>query len=644
MWPLSLPDPLYKIISGTILLGLCLSQLRAQTTSPLTTPPQVDYPGIIQTFEKLIQIDHDKFTKRADELFKNSKTFQDASLVNNLDLEPAFLNSIILHSDPGYIRLASSDKCRFYDTIITDLLRSDEGKIKNVFITFLSKDNVRESAIVSKRDFLNKVVNRECPETQKLIDQFQVKNVSETLKATNFEIPTGKDQCQNIHLGWINNPKTPYLCQIQEFILEAKKNGGDPKDLIQRKAVSKILEQKLSVVQKDYLENLCAHLDDEKLFCEEFLNVSFWNKVAAGYEDKIYAEGICEKILGVSPLNDNQLKGCLIRMKKESDLCLYQRGSKSALAPQMECEALSLALNYSGLRSNYQDCPASSDELGVTNMSRILLNISQAPIKQFSGPCSSVSAGEVLNFNTRFDNDESWSLEACYQDRINEKEVCAKTFFGNYDNNPASYTNVVANILKATRGAEASTKCDMISSKVYNPILLQYQSGCHIVFEDQKCFISDCQHKVMYNNREVDLIKMKNKLLINYFPNSIREEKFSQHYLLTRDYKQNGRPLNNLSGIETFFKKSKKGIIHGVGCAEDILPSFFKSRGMNQCTPVPFIVDGVIRQDDRATLVTRTALDSLQAPRLISWSNIFSTVKNYQRQHPLKIWTLYGLD
>ena len=643
MWPLFSLDPLSKFLSGTILLGLCLSQVRAQTT-PLETPANVSYPGMIQTFEKLIQIDHDKFSKRSDELIKNSKTFQDAALVNNLDLEPAFLNSIILHSDPGYIRLASSDKCRFYDTIITDLLRSDEGKIKNVFITFLNKDSVRESAIVSKKDFLNKVVNKECPDTQKLIDQFQVKNIGETLKNTVFEVPTGKEQCQNIHLSWINNPKTPYLCQVQEFIQEAKSNGGEPKDLQQRKTVAKILEQKLSIVQKDYLENLCSHLDDEKIFCEEFLNVSFWNKVAAGYEDKVYAEGICEKITGTNQVNDNQLKSCLVRMKKESDLCLYQRGDKSALAPQMECEALSLALNFSGLRSNYVDCPASSDQLAVTNLSRLLLNISQAPLKPHSGPCSSISSGEMIYFNTRFDNDESWKLEACYDDRLNEKEVCAKTFFGSYDNHPASYPLVVANILKNTRGAEQTLKCQMISSRVYNPVLLQYQSGCYIVYEDQKCFISECKHQILYNNRPITLIKIKNKLLVDYFPNNLRDEKFSQHYLLTRDFKQNGRSLNNLSGVENFFKKSKKGVIHGVGCAEDILPSFFKSRGMNQCTPLPFIVDGVIKQDDNATLVTRTALDSLQAPRLVSWSNIFSTVKNYQRMHPLRIWTLYGLD
>jgi hypothetical protein len=124
----------------------------------------------------------------------------------------------------------------------------------------------------------------------------------------------------------------------------------------------------------------------------------------------------------------------------------------------------------------------------------------------------------------------------------------------------------------------------------------------------------------------------------------VNDERFSQNYILTRDYKQNGRSLNNISGILAFFKKKRDGIIHGVGCAEEILPSFFKVKAMNQCTPLPFIIDGMIRENDKTVFVTRTGVDSLQAPRLISWSLIYSAVKSYQNAHPLRLWTLYGLD
>lgn len=630
----------YKVILGTVIL--CPSFSLAQNT-PLATPTKTEYPGIIQTFEKLIQIDTDKVKKRTDILVKAGQVFSSSNSVTNLELEPDFLNSIILHSDPGYLRLASSDKCRFYETILTDLLRSSEGKIKNVLMTYVDKD-VRQSAVISKKDFLAKVVNQECPETQKNIQAFQVKTIEQTLKGINFDIPSGIDQCRNIHVDWVNNPKTPFLCQIYEYVKEARAGGGDPKDLPQRRAVAKILDDKQTLVQKDYIENLCKHLDDEELFCEEFLNVSFWTKIAGGYEDKIYAEDTCKSLLKVNDLSNPQYLACLARLKKEKDACLYPEGKNSGLRPQPDCDQISTALNYSSLKASYKDCPGNSDQMIATNMARIINHFGTGEVAPSEGPCTSISSGTTFAFNKNFDNDENWKLEACYEDRLVQREICTKTFFGKLGNHPESYTNVVADILKKTRGADQSEKCEFVDSLEYNPLLLKYKSGCYIIYERDQCFISQCKHKILYNDRPIDLIKIKGKATIPYFPLSVRDERFSQQYLLTRDFKKTGRQMTTLNGMINFFKKSKNGIIHGVGCAEDILPSFFKMNTINQCSPLPIIINGVLRDKDKVVFVTRTAGDSLQAPRLISWSILYSAIKNYQRVSPLKQWTLYGLD
>lgn len=642
MSPRFWPSQLSKTLLGTVLSGLCLSSF-AQN-APLETPKKVEYPGIIQTFEKLIQVDNDKFKKRSDDLIKNGRIFDTSKSVTGLELEPDFLNSIILHSDPGYLRLASADKCRFYESILTDLLRSSEGKIKNVLMTYVDKD-VRQSAIINKKDFLNKVVNQECPETQKMISLFQVKTLNEALQSTIFEIPSGREQCRNIHLGWINNPKTPFLCQIYEYTKEARLGQGDPKDLTQRRAVAKILEDKQTLVQKDYIENVCKHLDDEELFCDEFLNVSFWTKVAGGYESKTYAEDICRFVTGATTaVSPTQYNVCLARLKKENDLCLYPAGRNSGIRPQPECDQLSTALNFSSLSAEYKDCPGNSDQLIVTQIGRLVNFFSTEPVKPASGPCSAVSAATTLNFNKNFDNEENWKLEACYDDQLNSKEVCYKTFFGKYNNQPESYTSVVAKILQNTRGADPAVGCEMVDSQDYNPLLLQYKSGCYIIYERDKCFISQCKHKILFNDRAIDFIKIKNRANLAYFPLSVRDERFSQNSLLTRDYKKTGRIMNNLSSIQNYFKKTKSGIIHGVGCAEDVLPTFFKVQAINQCSPLPFIINGIMNEKGNTVFVVRTAVDSLQAPRLISWSSIYSGVKSYQRLHPLKLWTMYALD
>jgi hypothetical protein len=636
----------YKQSIGMALLGSCLSLTSlAQTTQPpLTTPTATEYPGILQTFETLIQVDNTKFKNTLDELIKKGTNLSDAKMVSQLELEPDFLNSIILNSDAGYIRMASTDKCRFYDTIMADLLKSAEGKLKNIMLTYVTKSGERESAVLNKKNFLNSVLAQECPKSLDVIEQFQIKNLTKTLNSMLFEVPTNRDQCRIAHLSWLNNPKTPYLCQIHEYLKEVKAGGGDAKDLIQRQAVAKVLDGKFNLIQRDYIENTCSNLDNEEKFCNEFFNVSFWSKIAAGQEEKLYAESICRKVAGSIVVGEQQYKQCLARLKKEDDLCLYSGNRDKSLAPHLGCEALSLALNHSSLRSNYRDCPGSSDQLAATNISRLLMNITNSPLQPTEGPCSVVSAGETFLFQQKFDNIENWNLEACYFDKLRERDICSKTFFGNYGNHPLSYSNVVASILRQTRGAAMDLTCTMVDSEDYNPLLLKYKSGCQIVFETNQCFISECKHKILLNDRPIDFIKIKNRVGLEYFPLSIRSERFTLHSLLTRDFKQSARILKNLTAIKSFFKKGNKSVIYGVGCAEDILPGFFKSHAMNQCSALPFIIDGMIQEKDRIAFITRTAADSLQAPRILGWSNIYSAVNSYQQYHPLKLWTLYGLD
>ncbi len=82
---------------------------------------------------------------------------------------------------------------------------------------------------------------------------------------------------------------------------------------------------------------------------------------------------------------------------------------------------------------------------------------------------------------------------------------------------------------------------------------------------------------------------------------------------------------------------------HGIGCAEDLLPEHFSKESFNQCSPLPFIVDGYREKAGIYSVVIRTAYDSLHAPRLVPWTNLFSALKDYQRLHPLDIWGLYAL-
>lgn len=631
-----------KSILGMALWGSCLFSF-AQTAPPLQTPTQAEYPGMIQTFEKLISLDQVKLAKKSQALLKSQKPFNEKT-AQNLRMDTDFLNSIVLHSNPGYIKLATGDKCRFYSALITDLLKTSEGKIKNVLISYTNQNDELFSAILNKRDFLNKVALTECPGLTKLLSDFEIKNLSTTLDKILFETPSSKEHCANIHLSWQVNPKTPFLCQIKDYIEEAKRGEGDAKDLPQRRQLAKVLDAKFNIVQKDYLENLCKNLDEKELFCSEFLNVSFWNKIASGINNKIYLDEICKKALDQTSLSNLQYKECLTRLKRENDLCLYNPDTKEGLTPHMQCDYLSLALNHSHLRSDYADCPGLNSNQIFNNISRILLDASGDKIKNFLGSCSVVPAAQTLVLNQAADNDESWQLEACYFDKIKERDICQKTFFGNYDNHPFSYTNIVAQALINTRGASSRTTCSMVDESTFNPLLLEYKSGCHIIYNQNNCSPTHCPHRIVFNDRPFDLMKIRGGVQMEYFPLSIRTERNSQTFLLSDRLKKKQSRLLNTTMVKNYFKRAKNPMIHGIGCAEDLLPSFFRSQSLRQCSPLPFIIDGIIEDQDRFSFVVRTAIDSLQAPRIISWSQVYSGVKSYQESHPLKTWTLHAID
>ena len=65
---------------------------------------------------------------------------------------------------------------------------------------------------------------------------------------------------------------------------------------------------------------------------------------------------------------------------------------------------------------------------------------------------------------------------------------------------------------------------------------------------------------------------------------------------------------------------------------------------MNQCRPIPFIIDGIIEKKFNYFLSVRTAIDDLHSPRLVNWSFIYNALKSYEGVHSINSWTLYGIE
>lgn len=615
---------------------------QAPPTTPLETPQETRYPGSFESFEKLIQFDEQRFDAKTRIVGNHSVGSQQLKDPSKLDIDPDFMNSLILNSPSGYLRLAAKDRCAFYDVLLADLLRTKEGPVKRILVQYQAENGEMISASMNKKDFLEKVVLTKCARVRDTVALFQVKTIPQAIKATKFEMPRGREQCDAIHAAWLDDPKSPYWCQINDIISDYEDAERSGKKSSDKSALAKVLRGKLTDNQRDYIHNFCRNADNPKLFCDEFFATNFFSKVVEQLQPEILIKDVCQEALGKEGWSPALLRACVAHFRDNQDSCLWGKTATSGLSPRTRCDHLSLALNHSSLFAAYDDCPRNSDNTGVTNFARLLSHLEpgQAPPVTTSGFCSATSATTVYGFLKAQDQEELWTARMCYEDKIEGKEKCLPFHYGDSPSSPISVSKVLGEILYRTKGLPREVQCKTVMASDFKPDLLEFRYGCFLVVNPDDCGISRCSHKVFVNEREVKGLKPTTPLLLDYFPTSVERENGALTVLLYRGAKHKTRNIPSLPSMEAFFKDHPKGLIHGMGCAEDLLPGFFRKNALAQCSPLPFIVDGIIRDGDRVTLVTRTAADNLHAPRLIGWGTVFSAVRSHQVHSNLKTWGL----
>jgi len=307
------------------------------------------------------------------------------------------------------------------------------------------------------------------------------------------------------------------------------------------------------------------------------------------------------------------------------------------------CDQTSTSLNHSKLISDYQDCPGNVDNEALTNVNRIVNHFAPRKIVTLPETC----AGEAnysfakLNFDIKYD--KGWPLKVCFLNRVNNKEECLPYIPGSRPNEPLSEDLVIAKILYLHKGASPKTICKLVSSKKYSPVRTDFKSGCFIVYNPEKCTALTCEKKVIWDEKEHKDIRFIGTPIFEYFPSAYTNDRYAVTNLLSEARGIQSRSIKNLTDMKFYLDKIPNSIIHGIGCAEDLIPENYKRESINQCQPIPFIIDGYFVKNAENFLVTRTAIDDLYAPRLITWPSIYNAVTAYKELHPFNSWTLYGL-
>ena len=610
-------------------------------------------PGLYQTLETLIEVQDKSFAKKMKKLRNKISNLNNLKDPMTVELDPDFINHILFYSPSRYSSLAHKDRCSLYDLVLSGHLRDKEGQLRRFLIKYQTRKGKIKTSLVSKSTFLQKVAFKQCPQSQKFQQYFNMRNLKKTLKTITLEVPTSYDQCYKVYNEFVNDYKTPYLCQIYEQIKKVpalkiairntpRSNFKLATKLKRGLSLSNDYKKVLNIKSYDYLKNLCDNIEKPKKFCHDFFELSFWKKIIKGEKSSIYIKNMCLEIYKRKNLTPRQFQKCARELSKDPDRCHYLNKFDRGLTPKPSCSNISKALNLSRLVSNYNDCPSKTGNEGILNIARVINHIS--PKKSFSDNLCQLESTKVFaQFSHEVNDGRDWNVHLCYEDKLNQKEVCLPTLLGEYPGSDLSMNLVVAKILRRTKGFGNEQKCSVISNKEYRPTLLEYKSGCYIIQSGKNCSGTNCKFKIMNDELEIKHITFKSDVLFTYFPVEYTKQNSSQFKLIQKHFKKKSRKMLNISFVKTIFKQKPNAILQGIGCREDLLPTFFQKRSLNQCTPLPFIVDGYIEDRGTLSLVVRTALDSLHAPRIVSWSYVYSALKAYKDLHPMSLWGLYAI-
>lgn len=629
--------PFYQNRSNKIYQGVLIVSLFIQSAIAFSQ-------GLYLSFEKLLNGQKSKYQTLSNSLVNQDFSIDEVDDIDSIKLDPEYLNLIIQNTPSRYILLASNDRCSLYDLMQTDLLKSPDGFVKNVIINYQDKQKKLQKRILVKEKFLNLIGHVQCPKVKEFKNHFSTTNARKTLQNIKLIPPTSKKECYDLFESFKSDVKSPYLCNIVEQLRSIKKNTTllnniDRTDYKARSTYQKKLtraasfDKILSVPAKKMLTGLCLNLDSPQNYCSQYFTKSFWTENYALDSDSAILTSYC---------NGKNKNKCLNTLNSNPSFCHFAGQEYQALFPKPDCSNISRALLKSQTNKFASDCPARTGNDAITSFSRVLNHRKNQTSRDFS--CQVNSSLAFAKFTQEADDFQSWQVNLCFLNKLDgNRKVCYPTLYDDLHKDELSLPIVVGKILARTKGFKDS-KCEMTDLSDYKPALLKFRSGCHILYDKNKCTSTNCELKILLDEQDVSETILNEAVIdFNLFPIDFINENKSIIKIYAKNNKLDMKTIKNITSFLAVKKNHPFASFIGVGCREDLLPSFFQGTSLNTCNPLPFTVDGYFEDSGSYALVVRTALDQIHAPRIIPWTYIFNSVKSYQELHPIKLWGFYAI-
>ncbi|MEE3078278.1 MAG: hypothetical protein VX341_02995 [Bdellovibrionota bacterium] len=570
-----------------------------------------------------------------------------------LRLTNSQLQTILFYGNQAYNEIYFSEPCSLAYFLQNDNVIIRNKRIKEVEVEII-KDKGITKALIDAKFYAKRFLNNNCPDFKKREELFSSTNLRGTLERYALVSPRNKQDCYSQYKKFKDSKDLPYLCsRIDKIIYSAlredyleKNPSADIETRLQISNLRKEKEEyrpKFSDFEFNYFTNLCKNLGDQEVFCANYISQDVWGLIQNSQEPDYKMKYKCLSLLKKETLKKMDINQCINLFRNKSHLC-YVFGSlnNSSLLPMPSCKDISKSLTASKLVADYHDCPSEVANPSVINFNRIIKHFFPDKIKISRENCVFPSFESVYSAYLDTKEEKKWPLKLCYKDTLDKKERCYPYVPGNNREVSYSQNSIVSDILYEARLNETRPKCNFGGNK-YNPARLKYKTNCWILPLDKKCSRYDCPLKVILDGKEVIKVYSKGKLNFQYFENQYNSNDSPLNKRLINQFEMKTSSISSVSSASFFLKQKSKGIIHGIGCLEDIYPDKFRIQGATQCSPMPFIIDGFKKDGELAKFTLRTAIDDLHSPREVSWPIIYSAVERYSSYHPLKKWNLYGI-
>lgn len=610
--------------------------------------------SLFESLEQSFKNDVENYPKLIQKYLNQGFKLSNIPDITEVKFHPFFIDNLVFNNKNEVMALSLRDECSLIDLLGTDLLYSSSGKLQYVLIHYLNKSGGEEIHSLDKDRYLNIIGYKKCPNSQKLKAYFNFANIRKTLSKEKILFPKSLSECKTTHESFTNNVKAPYLCEIAKDTTELEQKKINLKNLSKAnfrayEALSRevqeaeVYKKVINPTALNFLSNLCEHSYDSSRYCEDIFAETYWSNALKGLVSQYPLETFCSQYLKKEKLTKSDLNVCSNAFAANPAICKKSLNNSVSLSPTPNCTELSNALNFSRLFKDYNDCPAKVGHTPLVTASRLITHFNKTTIENVD-ECETYSVYPFAKFNQDVLESELWQIQLCYDDKIQRKKVCLPTLLNSVENSELSLSYTVGKVLSRLRGFNnRDQSCRVISEDEYRPTLLEFKTGCFIIKKNERCSGTSCEFKVMLDDQEFSNYTFESMLQFDLFPYRFTEANKSFLNLTEKNFNKKSKKILNISSLKQIFTEKKDAVIMGAGCLEDLLPSFSQARRFNQCTFMPFIVDGIIEDNSSNSLITRTSLDHIHAPRIIPWSQVFASVKNYQRFHPLNEWSFYAL-